>query len=514
MTSLLPSNLIPILPAAQVREWDQYTIRSNQISSYQLMEHAVHSLATWIRGRYSPEEWHVVVICGPGNNGGDGLGLARHLFKQFYDVTVWQIGDSKTADHQTNLDRLPTSEGLRLIRWPDSPAPKDTTTAPLYIDALFGTGLKGPVTGIYAEAIKEFNGFAGLKVAIDLPSGLLADEPTFGPCIRADHTLTFQLPKLAFFIQENEQYVGQWHILVIGLDPSYLNDLPKPTNLLTPSSIRDLLPSRSAFAHKGTMGHACLICGSDGMMGAALMAGQSALRSGTGKLTIHGPRRGQLIAQIGLPEAIYDSDPHEQVWSEVLDTSRYQAVGIGCGIGTNEITHQALKGWLSGRQNQPLVLDADAINLLSTHPQDLSLLPPESILTPHSGEFNRLVDGARDSWSQLDDALSFAKTYRVFLVLKGAFSRIITPLGELLINPTGNAGMATAGSGDVLTGLLTGLLAQGLPPLHACCVGVYLHGLAGDLAVARKGSQEAILASDIIDHLGLAFHAVHHASEP
>lgn len=513
MTALPHSHLIPILSAQQVREWDQYTIHTRQISSYQLMERAVTAVASWITTRYAPEEWHVVVICGPGNNGGDGLGLARQLFKQFYDVTVWLVGDSKTVDHQTNLDRLPTSEGMRLVRWPDSLPPSDRTTSPIYVDALFGTGLKGPVSGIHAEVIAQVNARQGLKIAIDLPSGLLADEPTTGPCVEAEHTLTFQVPKLAFFIRENERFVGQWHALDIGLAPAYPDDLPKQISLLTIPYIRDILPPRSTFAHKGTMGHACLICGSDGMMGAALLSGQAALRSGTGKLTIHAPRHGQLIIQIGLPEAIYDADPHDQVWSRVIDTTRYQSVGIGCGIGTNEITHQALKGWLSSKPEQPLVLDADAINLLSSHPDDLHLLPSGCILTPHGGEFNRLVGGAPDSWSQLTNAMVFARTHRVFLVLKGAYTRIITPQGDVLINSTGNAGMATAGSGDVLAGLMTGLLAQGLSPLHACCIGVMIHGLAGDLAVDRRGSQEALLASDIIDHLGHAFQAVHQSTD-
>lgn len=503
--------LHPILNREQIREWDAYTIENQGISSYQLMESAVIALRDWITSTYEPESHSIIILCGPGNNGGDGLGLARHLFKRFYDVTILQIGTNRSSENQENWARLPENEGIRISKSLSDIPPKLIQDQTIWVDALFGTGLTRELGHPFSDIITQVNQFPGIKLAIDLPSGLQADGLWSGVVFQAQSTLSFGAPKLAFFLPEAARFVGRWYILDIGLDPEFLDTIHTDYFLQTGTDIHSLLTNRETFVHKGTMGHALLICGSQGMMGAALLAGRAALRSGTGKLTIHGPRHAQMIIQIGLPESMFQADPHNDIWTTTPDLSPYQAIGIGCGIGTNSMTQQALYSLLKSVPPLPLVLDADAINILAQHLEWLTFLPKGTILTPHPGEFKRLTGLALNGNDQLIAAQQLAIKYQLYIVLKGAFTRMIDPSGRVIFNPTGNAGMATAGSGDVLTGMITGLLAQGYSSQHAIQIGVYLHGLAGDLAVEWNGSQESILASDLIAYLGLAFNQVHNS---
>ncbi len=505
--------MIPILTREQIRNWDAYTIEKRGLSSYELMEQAVLALTHWVTSHYPPEDHPVVILCGPGNNGGDGLGLARNLFKQFYDVTVLDVEDSKTEDHLTNVTRLPLHEGISKVRFPSPLPSRLIQKKTIWIDALFGTGCTGPIREPYGTLIQQVNEYPGIKFAVDLPSGLQADQPSSGPIFKADHTLTFHVPKFSFFLSENETYLGQWHLLDIGLEPSYLDSTDIPFHLLTASHVQALLHNRSTFSHKGLQGHVCLVCGRNGMMGAALLAGRAALRSGAGKLTLHAPRHAQTILQIGLPEALFQGDPHETVWSTPPLRSGYQAAGVGCGIGTNTITVQALRAFLESKPEYPIVLDADALNILSEVPELISTIPEGSILTPHPGEMNRLIGHPEAGFNQIHSAQQLAREHKIFILLKGAYTRIIGPDGTVAFNSTGNAGMATAGSGDVLTGLLAGLLAQGYPPRDAAHIGVFVHGLAGDLALDVIGSQESILASDLVDQIGHAFQHLKQCSE-
>ncbi len=498
--------MIPVLSREQIRNWDAFTIQQEGISSYDLMERAVGALNKWIMARYPPEDHPIVILCGPGNNGGDGFGLARHLFKQFYDVTVLDMEDGKTEDHHINMTRLPLDEGLPYVRHPSPLPSRLTQTKTIWIDALFGTGITGPLREPYAALVQQINQMPGIKLAIDLPSGLQADHPSTGPVFQADHTLTFQAPKRAFFFSENESFVGNWHLLDIGLDPGFLQTIQVASCLLTHMDIRSILQQRSTFSHKGSQGHVCLVSGRDGMMGAAILAGRAALRSGAGKLTLHAPHHARTILQIGLPEALYHGDPHETVWSTPPPPTGFQSAGLGCGIGINPITAQALRSFLESRPDYPLVLDADALNIIATTPLLLTLLPSGSILTPHPGEWQRLTGQKENAHEQIDSARQLAGKHGIYILLKGAYSRIVCPDGRVIFNSTGNAGMATAGSGDVLTGLLAGLLAQGYTPFDALQIGVIVHGLAGDLALEAVGSVESIVASDVVDQLGHAFH--------
>ncbi|MCF8237029.1 MAG: NAD(P)H-hydrate dehydratase [Saprospiraceae bacterium] len=497
--------MIPVLSREQIRHWDAFTIRHQGISSYDLMEQAVHALSKWIMNVFPREDHPIVILCGPGNNGGDGLGLARHLFKQFYDVTILDLADSKTEDRQMNYDRLPSHEGLPIVRYP-APLParlqQDKT---IWIDALLGSGCSGPLKEPIATLVRQVNTKTGIKLAIDLPSGLQADKPSTGPIYKADITLTFQAPKFSFFISENERFVGHWHLLDIGLVPAFLRTIDIPFHVLTSAHIRHLLHTRSTFSHKGMQGHVCLISGRDGMMGAAILSGRAALRSGAGKLTLYAPHHAQTILQIGLPEALYMGDPHETVWSTPPPRTGFQSAGVGCGIGTNQITAQALRLFLESTPEYPLVLDADALNILADDPTLMSRIPPGSILTPHPGEMQRLIGERQNAYDQINSAIQLARKHQIYIILKGAYTRIICPDGTGMFNSTGNAGMATAGSGDVLTGLLAGLLAQGYPPGDAAQIGVFIHGLAGDLALVDIGAQESILASDLVDQIGHAF---------
>lgn len=500
---------MPILSHNQIRQWDDYTLKTRLLTSWQLMESAVISIRNWLTSRYDPEGHPIIILCGSGNNGGDGLGLARHLFKGFYDVTICQIAASQSPANQQNWDRLPHHEGLRICTTLDEIPGRLIHSDTIWIDALVGTGLQGPLRPLLATLIQSVNALPGIKISIDIPSGLLADESTTGTVFHAQTTLTFGTPKFTFFFSACAQFVGAWQVLDIGLDHTFLETSETSYFLQTATNIRSLLKHRGPFAHKGTMGHAGLICGSEGLMGAALLSGKAALRSGAGKLTIHAPNHARTIIQTGLPEALFQADPHEQIWSTPVAIHSFQAVGIGCGIGTNAMTCLALYRQLTASSPIPLVLDADAINILALHPEWLDLLPENTILTPHPGEFNRLTGQHQDEFHQLEAARQLACKHRLFIVLKGAWSRIISPDGRVIFNCTGNAGMATAGSGDVLTGLLTGLLAQGYPVDAAVQIGVYLHGLSGDLAVEKVGSQEAILASDLVESLGHAFHNLH-----
>lgn len=495
-----------ILRAAQIRELDNYTIEHEPLPSIDLMERASRTFVQWFSEHFHENQGVVQVYCGPGNNGGDGLAIARLLHERFYHVRVvmCRIGDHLTADCAANLDRLYQLHTVSILELAENDPMPELPAKGILIDAIFGSGLNRPLEGYWAALIQHLNTYPGPRVAVDIPSGIFADGPTQGAFLRATHTMTFETPKYSFVFPESHCGLGDWEVRSIGLHKGYLEKLPCRDFLVMGDEIQPLVKTRDRFAHKGTYGHALLIAGSYGKVGAALLAGEAALRTGCGLVTVHAPRCAYPILQIGFPEGMVSIDQHEYLFSQVDDLSPYKAIGIGCGLGQNLLTAEALRRLLENVR-VPLALDADALNILAANPLWLSMLPRDTILTPHPGEFERLFGKSTDSFARNELQRQKASELGVLIVLKGAFTCIATPDGNCYFNSTGNPGMATGGSGDALTGMIISLLAQGYTPREAAILGVYLHGLAGDLAAAEI-DQEALLARDIIRHIGGAFH--------
>jgi NAD(P)H-hydrate epimerase len=499
-----------IFEAARVREIDHYTIKNEPVASIDLMERAASRLAGWYVRHFQTDR-KVVVIAGPGNNGGDALALARLLAERQYRVECYLLAFGNLSDDcALNRDRLKDQGLVDLKELKDGDPLPDFGPKSVVVDGIFGSGLSRQVKGFPLEVIRHINNNAAMVIAIDIPSGLFGEDNSDnddGAVIRADYTLTFQFPFLSFFFDINAPFVGRWRVQDIGLHPEAIRSNDTPYRTIEPEMVRSIIPEREKFSHKGTYGHALLIAGSYGMMGAALMAGEAALRGGAGLVSLHIPRLGYNIVQTAFPEAIVSIDPSDILFSTPPDLSPYTAVGIGPGLGKKQNTAKGLKNLLE-IVSVPLVIDADGLNLLSEHPDWIELLPEGTLLTPHPKEFDRLAGDSENSFRRHLKQREFAEKHRVIVILKGAHTGIAAPDGRYWFNTTGNPGMATGGSGDVLTGLLAGLLAQGIDPLDAALAGVYLHGLAGDLAL-EGSSAEAMIAGDITACLGSAFRAVH-----
>jgi NAD(P)H-hydrate epimerase len=494
-----------ICSAAQIRELDAYTIKHEPISSLDLMERAAACFTQWLIQTYPNQQQPVHIICGIGNNAGDGLVAARLLHHAGYDVTVHtcQISPSRSEDFEANLRRLPGHGAIETHPIAEGDPMPELPEGVLIIDALFGSGLNRPVEGYWSDLLHHLNNLKGERVAIDIPSGVYADQSTEGAAFHAHRTFSFELPKLAFLFPENAARVGAWTARSIGLHPKAITQAQTDNFYLTDEIARNLLRPRAKFSHKGTHGHALLIMGSYGKMGAALLAARGALRSGAGLVSLHVPKIGYNIVQTALPEAMVSLDEHELQCTEVPELDAYQAIGVGCGLGQGTLTQKALTQ-LIVMADQPLVLDADALNILSKQPDLLEILPSQSILTPHPKEFERLFGPTPNHFKRHELQVRKARELGLIIVLKGAHTCIALPDGRSYFNSTGNAGMATGGSGDVLAGILTGLLAQSYTPEAAALLGVFLHGLAGDCALQRE-SEESMIAGDLPDALGLAY---------
>lgn len=493
--------MLKILSTDQIRDWDAFTISNEPVASIDLMERACRAFVVWFAERFNASR-RIGVVCGTGNNGGDGLGIARMLKEWGYTVKVWVVwGEGKgSADFNTNLGRLEKAIPRFDVRRPADPM--DLGECDIIIDGIFGSGLSRPADGIYAYAIEQINGAEATRVAIDIPSGLLADKPSAGAIVKAHYTVTFQSPKLAFYLPESYPFTGEWHVVDIGLAERFLDSATTTTYQIQRKDVRRIRKRRSRFGHKGDYGRAVIIAGGYGKMGAAVLCARAALRSGLGLLTMHVPGCGYNIVQTAVPEAMATVDPGTHAITELPDMNA-DAVGIGPGIGTAQATALAFRHFLEGHR-KPMVIDADALNILAANPGMMDLVPPLSLLTPHPREFERLAGPWTDDFARLNLVRDFARRHNVIVVLKGAYSTIASPDGNIYFNPTGNPGMATGGSGDVLTGILTGILAQGYTPLETAIMGVYLHGRAGDIAEVDKGT-EGLIASDLIEYLPQAF---------
>lgn len=491
----------------QIRQLDAITIRLEPISSINLMERASKTFCQWFAKQFPKHNQKIYVVCGTGNNGGDGFAIARLLSKDFYEVVTIFLRltnemSKDAVENQKNLRRLADNKTYKEIHSGD-PMP-NFPQGSILIDAILGSGLNKPLSGYWEELVIHLNQLPVTRVSVDIPSGMFADQPTTGTSILADWTFSFEFPKFSFFFAENQHRLGRWTFGSIGLHAATIQNEPTQYYLLDEKMVRSLLRPRHRHDHKGTFGHALLVAGSYGKIGAAILAARACLRSGAGLVTIHAPKCGYEILQISIPEAMVSVDEHQYSVTNVHeDLSKYKAIGIGCGVGTNELTAQGLADLLQ-RTETPVVLDADGLNLLAGHPDFFNLIPKNSVLTPHVKEFERMFGPSANDFERNDLALHKANELGVYLILKGANTAIACPDGTCIFNNNGNPGMATGGSGDVLTGIITGLMAQGYPSFEACQIGVYLHGLAGDLAMLDQ-QQEALLASDITSHLGKAF---------
>ncbi|MBQ8154349.1 MAG: NAD(P)H-hydrate dehydratase [Prevotella sp.] len=497
-----------IFTSAQIKELDRFTIEKEPIPSIDLMERAAKALT-----RAITETWNnsvpVIVFAGPGNNGGDALAVARLLADQGYQVSVYLFNITGHLAEECAANKLRLTEARRVKNFTEVSQefdPPRLEKGMLVIDGLFGSGLNKPLAGGFASLVKYINSSTADIVAIDVPSGLMTEDNTYNVranIIRANVTLTLQQPKLAFYFPENQPFIGQLRVLDIRLSQEGIDKIEASYSVMEEAEVRSMLLGRDPFAHKGQMGHGLLITGSYGMAGAAILTARACLRSGVGKVTIHTPKKNREILQMTVPEAVLQFDPEETIFSEAVDTEDFQALGIGPGLGQSETTAIPVITQLR-RATCPVVADADVLNILASHRAWLQQLPKGIILTPHVKEFDRMEGHSSDSYERLTKARHLAERLQGYVILKGHYTAICMPDGHVVFNPTGNAGMATAGSGDVLTGIITALLARGYESKAACIVGVYLHGLAGDLA-ARDLGEESLIAEDIIRYLPRAF---------
>lgn len=495
-----------IVDSEQLRLWDQYTIdKSYSGKSARLMEHAARECAILIDSNISFPEYSV--FCGTGNNGGDGLCIAMELSNIEVSVTVYIVGDPEkgTDDFKLNLRRILNTE-IEVKFLSESSNSIDLPIGNYIVDCIFGLGLNRPVEGWIGELIGRLNKRSGFIVSIDVPSGMMPDliGVQQGAIIRAAMTITIEQPKIAMLFPENLQYTGKIEIAQV-LEPEYSLGLQSQLEYYDYLNFMYTMKVRPLDVHKHKMGHARIIAGSKGMIGAAVLAANSCMRSGVGVVTASVPECGYVILQTSLPEVMCETDEHMNVLQSIEYDNKFDATAIGPGIGTAPETALMLRKFLKSA-TKPLIVDADALNIIAAK-NLISQIPSGSILTPHPGEFDRLFGKHNNSFERFETLLKKSKEHELIILLKGPYTMVASPDGVVSFNSTGNPGMATAGSGDVLTGIICGLMAQGHEPAIAARMGVYLHGKAGD-AVAEKTGIHSIIASDIISEIPEAWEKI------
>ena len=501
-----------IFTAEQIRQLDQYTIEHDEVKSIDLMERAAMAVTDYISDHWS-SQYPVIVFAGPGNNGGDALAVARQIADKGYGVKTYLFNPrgELSDDCQRNRQRLidcgwgpDTQNAFIEVVSEFEPPVLDNA---IVVDGLFGTGLNKTLTGGFSALVKYINGSKKHKViSIDVPSGLMTEDNSLNVdanIIRADYTLTFQQYKLSFLFRNTQDFVGKVVILDIGLSKEGMEELHTIYTMLEEDDVKQIVRPRPDFAHKGSMGNALIMAGKFGMAGAAVLATRACLRSGAGKATVVIPKRNNDIMQIAVPEAILVHDNDERIITSAVDCQDINAMAIGPGLGRDETTAIAVISQVR-RGNIPCVLDADALNVIASHRAWLMQLPRGIILTPHPKELERLMGKSVSCFEELNKARELARSLQGYVMLKGHFSALCMPDGTVVFNSTGNSGMATAGCGDVLTGILAALLARGYSQEEACKLGMYVHGLAGDMAAKEKG-REGLIASDIVECLPQAY---------
>ncbi len=496
-----------LFTTSQIAMLDRYTIENEPITDIDLMERASQQISGWIIDKLNNNN-KIAVFAGPGNNGGDALAVSRMLCEKNYSIDLFlpDFGREPGPSPVINFQRLKDQGKARIHLIRDSDPLPDLHSYDLLIDGLFGSGLTRPLTGFPSRLVKQMNNSGIPIIAIDIPSGLMGEDNSKNDgdsIIKASVTLTLQFPKLSFFFAENEIFTGKWEVLPIGIHPEGIAKMETMWHYMDHDTAVSIRKTRKRFSHKGTFGHALLIAGSYGKTGASILAAKGCLRAGSGLVTVHLPKSGIPVIQAAFPEAMVSADESDNMITMIPPLEAYRAVGTGPGLGKSSETQKALLKLLK-KCKCPLVIDADGLNILSENKEWLKLLSQGTILTPHPLEFVRLAGKTDSGYEMVNKAHDFAKTYNVHVVLKGANTSIACPDGTCWFNSTGNPGMATGGSGDVLTGIITGLLAQGYTSFEAAHLGVYLHGLSADLSLTNS-SEEALIAGDIVDHLGLAF---------
>jgi len=497
-----------IFRTEQIKGIDEYTIKNEPVASVDLMERAAEQLFSWHLRNFDRSR-RVMVFAGPGNNGGDGLALARLLSDNRFNVEVFfvKISSRTSDDWNWNFQRLENETSVLFNTIESIEQFPFISSGDIIIDAIFGSGLTRPVEGLPALVIKKINQTGTFVISVDIPSGLFGEDNSSNDpdtIVQADYTLSFEFPKLCFMFAENDRYIGEWYVLPIGLSKNAVITTKTPYSFIDNNYVKELLRKRKKFDHKGKYGHGLLIAGSYGKIGAAILGAKAALRTGIGLVTCHVPGCGYEIIQTATPETMVSTDKNEMYFSDPVESDKYNAIGIGPGIGINPVTLEAFHALLLNPSGKPMVIDADGINILGMNKEWFSILPDKAILTPHVKEFERIAGTTGNSFGRLERQLELAVKYQCIIIIKGAYTSIVTPGGEVIFNSTGNPGMATAGTGDVLTGMILSLLSQGYSPVDASAAGVYLHGLAGDIAASKSG-YESIIASDIIDNIGNAF---------
>ncbi len=499
-----------ILTSAQIHLVDAHTIQTEPISSLDLMERAAQGVTSRLSELFHKDR-RIIVFAGPGNNGGDAIAVARQMSLLGYRVSAYlfNVSDNLSADCQANKNRLRHCPAVDFHEITSDFVPPQIVQDDIIIDGLFGTGLSRPLNGGFAAVVKYINSAPATVVSIDIPSGLMTEDNASNimtHIVKADYTFTFGQPKLAFLFAENESFVGRVEVVNLSLIDPDNTTTSTPYYIIEQADVVRMLKTRPRFSHKGTFGHACLIAGKQGMAGAAILASKACMRSGAGKLTVHTPQTNVLPLQISIPEAILHIEPNADTFTKPFETTAYNAVAVGPGIGLDDATVRALSQQLHYHRG-PLVMDADALNILAMHPSMMEQIPPDSILTPHKKELRGLIGASANSYEELQLTRKLAQKLHIYIIIKGANSAIVTPDADVIYNTTGNPGMATAGSGDVLTGIILSFLAQDYSSLQASILGTYLHGLAGDIA-SKNLSEESLIASDIIDYLPNAFRLI------
>lgn len=495
-----------IFPTSSIKRIDAYTIEHEPVSSLLLMERAAAALTRAILSHST--QGNFALFAGVGNNGGDALAVARMLAVAGYRVDVWLVAPTwrLSVDCEANLRSLQamTKGGFSLsldIIKEGSPMPSVSPDA-IIIDGLFGSGLSRPLEGVFARVVQFINACGNKVFSIDIPSGLMGEDNEGNneeAVICATKTFTLQFPKLSMLFAENERFVGDFEVLDISLSREAMEKESSPYNITLRDDVASLPKKRAKHSHKGDYGRGLLVAGSEGMAGASILAARAALRSGVGLLTLSVPHGNNEILQRSVPEAMTLPDKCFTHLSQAPSIDKYTAVAVGPGLGQHPDTERALLSLITSCP-VPMVVDADALNILSRNKEYLARLPQGSIITPHIGEFTRLAGVCRNSYERLQRARELARENNICVVLKGAYTAVVTSSGDCFFNTTGNAGMATGGSGDVLTGILLSLLSQGLCAEDATRLGVFVHGVAGDIA-AKKVGERSLVASDIIECL-------------
>ncbi|MBT0608732.1 NAD(P)H-hydrate dehydratase [Aequorivita echinoideorum] len=495
-----------IFSAEQLYEADKITLEKQQITSAELMERAGEQVFQWLHQRLNAAQVPIHIFCGIGNNGGDGLVVGRLLIQHGYNVHTYVVNcsDKRSKNFLINYDKIKNVSK----KWPalmksEADFPQ-INSEDIIVDAIFGIGLNRCPDGWVKKLIQYLNESNAYKLAIDIPSGLYANMPLDNAeaVLKANFTVTFQTPKMAFFLPETAKFAPNFDVIDIGLDESYLNSEEPLAQIISKPQAQKFYKPREKFTHKNTYGHVAIVAGSYGKMGAAVLSSTAAFRVGAGLVTAYVPKCGYQILQNSLPEAMVVSDKNETILSEIKFDFEPNSIAIGMGIGKDEITVSALKHFLS-EVKVPLIIDADSLNILSENKKLLKHIPKNAVLTPHPGELKRLIGPWKNDYDKLEKTKKFSNKHKVIVLIKGSYS--ITVYGDkLYVNTSGNPGMATAGSGDALSGVIAGLLSQNYDPLLATVFGVYLHGLAGDIAAQDLG-YEALMAGDIIDAISQAY---------